>query len=149
MFIMPKNKKGNKEIGFLHSSLTTNYHLHTLSCDTHDKCKNKRIATMDLVLNSKYLILYFTRIGYQYFFLPVTILNTFNCIKFHLHEVLSFSLYNKDFQLRYNDQCMIQKLRKSYWIEITLFAALKMFHLITHHYIHARFYTIMLQKVAC
>ena len=60
---MPKNKKkGNKEIGFLHSSLTTNYHLHTLSCDTHDKCKNKRIATIDLVLNSKYLILYLTLI---------------------------------------------------------------------------------------
>ena len=68
MFIMPKNKKkGNKEIGFLHSSLTTNYHLHTLSCDTHDKCKNKRIATIDLVLNSKYLILYFTRISSIFF----------------------------------------------------------------------------------
>ena len=72
-----------------------------------------------------------------------------------LHKILSswspvsFSICNNDFQLWYNDQSTIQKLRKTKWIGITLFAALKMFHLITHHYIHARFYTIMLEKVAC
>ena len=121
----------------MHSSLTTNYHLHTLYMMHMVNVKTKELWQ-----------------GIQSWTHNNCAYNGINDY-IQLHKILSswspvsFSICNNDFQLWYNDQSMIQKLRKTKWIGITLFAALKMFHLITHHCIYAQFYTIILEKHAC